>query len=286
MDGGLREVARVPAVRGSSTAIAAVGDGTFWVAWSRGCASPLVRLSARVHGGTVRVTVTAREELGVHVSDIAVTRDGARVALAVRRCGLSPAHSVPELWLRRASGGEATVLVGRPDDGPEAQRVTVDSPAWSPDGRYLAYDTYDEVTIGGGPFGTSALRLYDTQSGAASFLDGRALATATSRGPVECRLRSPSFRRDDLAAVRECSEEFDVVLVDPSSPGGEPTVLFHAPAKHGAWSAGWPRLSFDASGGHAIVDHANIEPPRDVARWDGGPQTVPVTTSQVSHAVW
>jgi hypothetical protein len=253
------------------TAVAAVGDGrTFYVAWrqGQGCAARIDRVEATGSG----VTTSPVAELDGSVTELAVSRDGERLAYGVRRpaadpnCGAAAIGTVPELRVRAVSGGKEQVWPGRTGESKRAQHLMLSHLSFGPDGRHVAFLAHDccAESIDDG------IRVLDTSGDDESFLDP---PTVRLPGTGGCRTEALAYRgrHDALAVVLRCGGQRDVVAADPAT-GAVGDRLFELPAnKRGAWGGfGMPRLAFDPSGDHALLAENGIEWQADILRWDGG----------------
>jgi Tol biopolymer transport system component len=176
--------------------------------------------------------------------------DGTRIAFAIREPEDTTSYVIGVMDADGSNRGEiaATRLEGR---------TPVASPAWSPDGREIAFAAYGE---GGGIY--------------VAPLIGGSPRQLTSAGPPTTHVDSEpewSPNRESIVFIRwilgdvQQGNEYQILRID--ADGGEPTVLATFPGSGSephelgglSWSPDGSRLAFTTRGGVYLLDPTNRE---------------------------
>lgn len=179
-----------------------------------------------VLGGTDRATLIRPDgtgghdllkDLGISVSDPTWSPDGQQLVWE----GNGPRGS--QLWIADADGTGAHQLTPTPSGCPDGTCIEALNPAWSPDGRTIAYIAPQHDN---GSFTRTALMLVDVATG----------ATTEVYGTTDTGLARPSWSPDSTTialeidhydGLVEASPIKDTVIatIDPRSPGGTPRTI-------------------------------------------------------------
>ncbi len=201
-------------------------------------------------GGTVRVVPRAGERVGVALPNGGnhVSPDGARLVWAGRREGIPGVR----LWTMPTAGGEPVKLPMKPD-------LDAFQPRWSPDGRWIAFDSERAVT------GDRKLdeNIFIVSS------EGGEPRQLTSHTDCFCELLAWSPRGDSVAYA--CSDA--IIRIIPAG-GGTPRIVLKAdglktPSNSLAWTLDGARLMYSAKGRLWTVSTAGGEPTPITTDLDG-----------------
>ena len=192
-------------------------------------------------GGTISVVPTSGEKVGIAVPNGGnhISPDGKRIVWAGRKDGGEGVR----LWTMPVAGGELIQLPMKPD-------LSSFQPRWSPDGRWIAFDS--ERDVPGDRKLDENIFVVSSQGG-----EPRQLTNHTD---CVCELLAWSPAGDSIAYA--CSDE--MIRIIPIG-GGEPRTVLKAdglrtPSNSLAWTLDGTRLIYSAKGRLWTVSTAGGEP--------------------------